>query len=180
MNKLTLLDTKRGQWIRTAYSFISNSKGTNEAEDIVQETYLKLYDTGKIDAVVSDSGFINSSYMYLAIRSVATDYLRINQKETKRTVDIDESVSGIKSEDYCENLEIFTELIDKMNEEVNSWSWYHKQLFKICKDTGYSMQKLSDDTKISKTSIFTTIKRCKERLREVLGEDYDNYLNGKQ
>ena len=178
MNKLKVLDSKRQQWKRTAYSFISNSSGTNEAEDIVQDTYLKLHTSGRIDAVVNDEGEINSSYMYLSIRSVATDYLRINQKETKRKTDIDDAMFELEDSLSGEYSERFRVMVDKMNAEVETWLWYDKQLFKIYKNTGYSMQKLSDETKISKTSIFTTIKRCKDRLREVLGEDYQEYMNG--
>jgi predicted DNA-binding protein YlxM (UPF0122 family) len=40
-----------------------------------------------------------------------------------------------------------------------------------------SMRKLSQETKISLTSVFNTIKNCKKRLKETIGEDYIDYLN---
>jgi RNA polymerase sigma factor (sigma-70 family) len=180
MNKLDILNKQYNKWERTAYSFISSSNGVLEASDIVQEAYIKIVNTDKLDHIVNDEGKVNPSYMYLTIRSVATDYLRVNQRDTKRTnrLDEDENVFQLESVGYCEHSAKFNELIDKMNEEVNSWAWYDKQLFKLYKDTGFSMQKLSEETKISKTSIFTTLKNCKEKLLTVIGEDYYNYLRG--
>ena len=40
------------------------------------------------------------------------------------------------------------------------------------------MRQLSALTKISVTSIFHTIKHCKQRLMDNVGEDYEDYLNG--
>jgi RNA polymerase sigma factor (sigma-70 family) len=172
--KIKVLSELNTQWVKTAYSFISNSNGVSEAEDIVQDTYIKLLDTNKIDSVVSDSGDINRSYMYLAIRSVSYDYLRINQREVKRLVkDADETYIVNVIDEVNKD---FESLVDKMNKEVNSWHWYDKQLFKLYKEGTHSMQKLADDTGISKTSIFTTIKACKQKLREALGKDYLEYL----
>ena len=41
-----------------------------------------------------------------------------------------------------------------------------------------SMRELEAETKISLTSIFHTIKHCKQQLREAVGEDYQDYING--
>ena len=39
------------------------------------------------------------------------------------------------------------------------------------------MRKLASETGISLTSIFTTIKNCKNRIKENIGEDYQDYNN---
>ena len=39
------------------------------------------------------------------------------------------------------------------------------------------MRELSKDTLISLTSIFTTIRNCKNRIKQNVGEDYTDYLN---
>jgi len=39
-----------------------------------------------------------------------------------------------------------------------------------------SMRKLSEETKISLTSVFNTLKNCKKRLQQNIGEDYLDYL----
>ena len=39
------------------------------------------------------------------------------------------------------------------------------------------MRELSNETKISLSSIFHTIKTCKERIVSEVGEDYEDYIN---
>ena len=40
-----------------------------------------------------------------------------------------------------------------------------------------SMRQLAKEIDISLTTVFWTIKRCKQRLLESIGEDYEDYLN---
>jgi predicted DNA-binding protein YlxM (UPF0122 family) len=39
------------------------------------------------------------------------------------------------------------------------------------------MREIAEETDISLTSIFNTLKNCKERLKEAIGEDFEDYLN---
>ena len=39
------------------------------------------------------------------------------------------------------------------------------------------MRTLSKETGISTSSIFTTLKKCKDAIREEVAEDYQDYLN---
>jgi len=50
-------------------------------------------------------------------------------------------------------------------------------LFKHYFDSGMSMRELADETRISTSSIFQTIKYCKGKLKENLNEDYEDYKN---
>jgi predicted DNA-binding protein YlxM (UPF0122 family) len=50
-------------------------------------------------------------------------------------------------------------------------------LFDLYKKTGKSIRELSKETTISTKSIFQTLKHCKERLKENVGEDYEDYKN---
>lgn len=45
-------------------------------------------------------------------------------------------------------------------------------------DKSTSLRKLAKDTKIPLSSIVNTLTNCKERLRENVGEDYLDYING--
>jgi predicted DNA-binding protein YlxM (UPF0122 family) len=47
----------------------------------------------------------------------------------------------------------------------------------LYKKTGKSIRELSKETTISTKSIFQTLKHCKERLKENVGEDYEDYKN---
>jgi predicted DNA-binding protein YlxM (UPF0122 family) len=50
-------------------------------------------------------------------------------------------------------------------------------LFKVYKDSDITMRELADKTKISLSSIYNTIKNCKERIQENCSEHYEDYIN---
>ena len=79
--------------------------------------------------------------------------------------------------DYISKEEAFSGLIKRVKEEAETWHWYDEMLFKHYFDSGMSMRELADETRISTSSIFQTIKYCKGKLKENLNEDYEDYKN---
>jgi len=71
----------------------------------------------------------------------------------------------------------FGRLEGLIDNEVDSWHWYDKMLFKIYRESGKSIRKLSAETGISVRSIWKTLKDCKDRIEENVGEDYIDYKN---
>ena len=67
--------------------------------------------------------------------------------------------------------------MEKIEAETMNWHWYDRMLFDTYLKDGRSMRKLSEETGISVTSVFTTLRNCKERIRLNCGEDYTDYLN---
>ena len=65
----------------------------------------------------------------------------------------------------------------KIHEEMENWHWYDSMLFKVYKEGNASMRDIAKDSGISLTSIFNTLKNCKERLRDEVGEDYSDFTN---
>ncbi len=55
--------------------------------------------------------------------------------------------------------------------------WYDQKLFRIYRDEQKSIRQISNETGISVKSIFCTLKYCKERIRQSVGEDYADFLN---
>ena len=143
------------------------------SEDIVQEAYIKIIRCNYIDAIIKDDYSINTSYMWLVIRSVFGDTLRANKI---MFVGLDEAKECYEETDL-EKHEALHRFHIKINDEMESWHWYDSMLFKVYKEGKSSMRDIAKDTGISLTSIFNTIKNCKERLRENVGEDYEDYLN---
>jgi predicted DNA-binding protein YlxM (UPF0122 family) len=60
---------------------------------------------------------------------------------------------------------------------MDNWHWYDSMLFKVYKEGNASMRDIAKDSGISLTSIFNTLKNCKERLKEEVGEDYTDFTN---
>jgi predicted DNA-binding protein YlxM (UPF0122 family) len=64
-----------------------------------------------------------------------------------------------------------------VDSECENWHWYDRQLFELYKNTDKSLRQISSETNISVTSIFNTIKTCKRRIKNNVGEDYEDFIN---
>lgn len=143
------------------------------AEDLVQEMYIRLMTKNK-ELQVIVNGQVNRYYIYLTLRSLFVDFYRQKSKVIK--VDISEILT-LQQIDEIEEHEAFGDLMQKVNNELKTWHYYDQLLFKLYKDTDKSMRDIAKDTNISLRSIFCTIKSCKERLKENVSEDYEDYIN---
>jgi DNA-directed RNA polymerase specialized sigma24 family protein len=140
------------------------------SEDIVQEMYLKLH--RYIDKGTLKPETVNT-YVYMIIRSLCLDV----KKQQKRIIKVELPPNLIDTnEDH--NEKAFNCIIDKLDKEIESWHWFDKMMFKsIYIDLDKSMRDIETDTEISLSTIFQTIKRCKQRSKETIGEDFEDYLN---
>lgn len=169
MDKLLKLGNNHKEWL-----LMANKMGIGElSEDIVQETYLRIIRLDYVDGIVKDDGSFNKFYMWLTIRAVHVDYLRAN---SQNFVSLDE-VKESYEETNIEKHEALNELDYRIHKEMESWTWYDSMLFKVYKEGNASMRNIANDTGISLTSIYNTLKNCKQRLRDSVGEDYQDYIN---
>jgi RNA polymerase sigma factor (sigma-70 family) len=168
MDKVTQLAKCHKEWVRIVNSFGNDFL----AEDIVQETYIKLIRLNQIDKVVPND--INRGLMWLSLRSVYIDHLRGIKSERVGLENVKELMQEESELDKYESLE---EIHRRIESEIDKWHWYDQKLFRIYKDELKPMRQIAKETDISLTSIFHTIKGCKEKLREALGEDYEDFIN---
>ena len=157
--------------------FISVVKGFGEdkyAEDIVQEMYLRIYKYTNPEKIIKD-GEVNQGFIWFVLRNIYVDYCK--QKGKIEKVVMNDAID-IKDEPTIEADKAKNNIELKIYLEIDSWHWYDTMLFKLYKENNHSMRQLSALTKISVTSIFHTIKHCKQRLIDNVGEDYEDYLNG--
>ena len=143
------------------------------AEDLVQEMYIRFLTKNK-EQQVMNKGEVNRYYVYLTLRSLFVDFYRQKSKIVK--VDLN-NVLTLEQVDTLEEHEAFGELLKRVNEETKRWEWYDKMLFDLYRNTNMSMREIEQATSISLRSIFCTIKNCKERLKENVGEDYEDLKN---
>ena len=166
-------------------SYVSKVKALGEhqfPEDIVQEMYLKIHKYSKPEQFLDLDGNWKvkklQGYVFFTIKSILYDYREAKNKVRK--VNIDE-VSYKLTDEPSFYKEAFEILYEKLDEEVNSWHWYDRDLFNLYKSEykrALSMRKIAKETKISWVSIFNTLKKCKDKVRETLREDYDDLQNG--
>ena len=164
------------EWLDIAYSFLNNKES---AEDIVQDMYLRY---GSNELIKRDKKYVvNKYYVYLTIRSMCLDSIK-KRKPDIVSVDFIEDLNTIE-DDYVE-----CDVLKEIDKEMQNWSWYDRTIFEIymytelsLRDLAYGSDKkprlLSADKKICETSvlnganislssIFNTIKACKQRLRD--------------
>ena len=152
---------QHNKWV----NIVKNLGGGDFSEDIVQEMYIKLMNI-ELKKQTADT------FVYYILRNMTYDLHRKQSKVCK--IDLEElRYLFAEGSDRKEELE---KIHEKIEEEVESWHWYDEMLWKLYKD-GRSMRELSNETKISLSSIFHTIKTCKERISEAVGEDYEDYIN---
>jgi DNA-directed RNA polymerase specialized sigma24 family protein len=143
------------------------------AEDIVQETYIMLMKWSSEEKLFKD-GNISKGYMWLALKNTFLQHVNKNNKIKFIPL---EDVYNLAEENNTEENEAYNDLLNNVDLECDSWHWYDKQLFELYKNTNKSLRQISAETNISVTSIFNTVKTCKKRIKNNVGEDYQDFIN---
>jgi len=167
---ITSVAKEHKEWVKLVKSFGEDFF----AEDIVQESYLRLHKYCKPENVIQD-GKVNKGFMYFVLRNIFLQFIKTEKKGEMVSL---EKLALLKDE--TENLareEAYGRLLVLMNQEVEKWHWYDRQLFVIYKDTDLSIRDIAKETTIYSSSIFNTIKNCKRKIKSVLEEDYADYKN---
>ena len=149
------------------------------AEDIVQEAYIKIIKYVKEEQIIDAKGNVRKGYMYFVLRNLFLDFKK--HKDNKNKVSIDNlDFLGKNLDTTLEDAqrdEALNKIFDKVYDTVSEFSWYDEMLFNLYKDSGKSMRTITKETGISTSSIFNSLKNCKDIIREEIGEDYEDYLN---
>lgn len=189
MRLIDLLAQKNDDWIRMAKSFKITD---DQANEIVQEMYLRVTDYVK-DAkkIMYDEKEINTFYVYITLRNIYYSNFYNTGKNIKNRkviyfseiVDKDDAMKLAKYmiedpqkvQDNIDRKIKLDNLIDKIEEEIETWYWYDKKMTKLYMNTKMSMRDISKETKISLSSIFNTLTNAKERIRQISEKEYRQY-----
>jgi len=172
MTVLHLLASKHKDWVKMAYSFGAG----DYAEDIVQEMYIRLNKYVEDPERIMYKNEPNKLFVWVTLRNMVRNF------QNKKSVviysgDMVEYDQEEQPFDY-EEAEGFERLIEKMWESTSDLHWYDKKMFEIYHTTDMSMRDIEKETKISLYSIFDTLKKTKEYVKETNKEDYEDYSNG--
>ena len=145
------------------------------AEDIVQEMYIRIHDSNAGEkCIINDSP--NRAFIWVILKNTFLTYQKEKNKQVK--VDINEIRNLSYEEEDVRKHETYDIIRQNINKEIQKWHPYDQQLFNIYSTSTDSMRDISKGANISLSSIFNTIKNCKKRLRDAVGEDYEDYING--
>lgn len=167
---IDILAERHDEWIAMAKSFKCNDDTANE---IVQEMYIRLYKyVDNPEKIMYNQDEVNTYYVYVTLRNV---YLTSIQKSSKM---IEYKAINEEEEDFDIEREIaLDKILTSIKDRVNQWYWYDKKLWEIHFDRQMSMRAISSATTISLSSIFNTLKACKNKIRDEFREDIEDLNN---
>ncbi len=157
------------EWI----SMVRTMGAGGASEDIVQDAYIRIHKYATPEKIIPN-GNVNKAFMFVVLRNMymthCKESARFNMVELSETKElIHEDNLKWKQAQYK-----FDGIIEDSQED---WHWYDKMLFNYYKDSGKSLREIEEETGISLTSLWNTIKNCKARLKETLGETYQDLIN---
>ena len=120
--------------------------------------------------------------MYMTLRSVYFDGKKkknVVNSEIKDEEVMNRAIRNLVSEEASDMESIaFERLITKIQNEVSTWEFYHRNVFIAYFTSGLSLDKLSKDIGIGRSSLYNSIKKYREVIRELFDEDAQDYFNG--
>lgn len=172
-NIVEILGRSHNKWVNVIKKL---SPRFQYAEDIVQEFYIQMLRYAS-DKMIREDGSLNEAYAYVILRNVFYKSRQVeNQKGIKYT-ELEEKHYN-KEDLVDEEQEAYDAICQKVEEVINTWPWYEKELFDIYFTSGMSFRQMGKEIGISWISIYNTIKELKKRLKDAIGEDYEDYING--
>lgn len=168
---LAILYKYHNEWIAIIRKFGER----NYAEDIVQETYIKIHTSGACTKAVINQE-VNRAFVWISLRN---NYLSFAKEKAKAVKVGDEVLKNLEYQNTSIDLHLANDKLEVIIlNEIAKWDWYDSKLFLIYINEDKSFRVLSKETRIGLSSIANTIKACKERIRAQCGEDVEDYLNG--
>ena len=167
VNLLELLAKRHNDWLKMARKL-----GAKSAEDVVQDMYLRLHTyVDNADRICYEHNEVNTFYVYCTLKNIVINEANAASKcpEFIAAEDIKNASDIIfQFEEYDHDLD---EILEIAESEIDQWYWYDKELFKVYFKDGLSIRKLSEETKISTSSIFNTLKNGKKKIKQRLREE---------
>lgn len=139
---------------RVAYRIVQD---TANAEDIVQETFIKLWNKrDELDNIDNTEGFA-----IIILRNTCLDYLRKSKNDYHTTyeTDIQETVSLSAQIELQDNVRYVKSLIDKLPEQ-------QRQVIMFKHWDGYSDEEIEEMTGLSPGNIRVILSRARKTIKE--------------
>ncbi len=169
------LASKHKDWVRIAQSFTGNLE---DAEDLVQEMYIRVFEAGKTKADISYGNDVNRYFVWTVLFNMhKTDYRKGNSYKAIKTFPLLEQDDTFADNYTGEKQESFEVIMDKITDLVSGWDINSRQLFELYYMQGQSLRKIASGTGIGLSWIHASVKEIREKLIEELGEDVQDYMH---
>lgn len=182
MNRNTIINEVAVHRQRFVYSAKRYCKNINEIDNAVQElflyfykmnedTLLRIYDLDGVEGVIR--------YGCVALRRALTSprsayyyqyrkyYNHVNDINTEQEAN---NINNLPTPEDTEGLSKW-ELLEKIDVALDSMYWYDADVFRLYYNEGYTLTSLAQKTGISRNSLFTTIDKTRNELKNLLNDE---------
>jgi RNA polymerase sigma-70 factor (ECF subfamily) len=151
---------KHHTWLsQVAYNFTKNK---DKSEELVQDLYLKLMEYKDITKIMYNND-INLFYLYKMLRSIHLNGI----KKSVNHLPIDDDLLNLPVDSYSYDADNeFEQMLALTNEALDQTYWFDAQLLRVYLDDGHSIQSLHNATGISNSTIWTSMKKTKQHVKE--------------
>ena len=146
---LKILAEHHNEWVKIVTSF-----GAKFPEDIIQDFYINAIAIEEHKLIVNDSP--NRSYIWAVLKSL------VYHEKTTNFVQLHENIT-YENNNYDHTID---EIFEKANQVIETFNDYDKRLFEIHVNNKISGKKLAEATGINKYSIYRTIRKCKQKIKD--------------
>lgn len=155
------------------YGFVLNlTKSPVDAEDILQETFLKIWQTR--ENISLETSF--KSYLYTIARNLIIDSFRKKINSVAFEVYIQSDIYQNYSENNIEDEIYFDEFLENFNEAKKKLSSRQLEIFELSRERGYSIKDIAEKLSISEKTVKNQLTFALKILRSELSFHYYFFL----
>jgi RNA polymerase sigma factor (sigma-70 family) len=139
-----------------------------------KETLIDIYDKDGLEGIVK----YGAVAIHRAVTSPRSNYY---YKYRKYYTKIDGSYTNFNTvrtnKDITQIPDVIDEsiykklAIEKIEKELGNMYWYDKKVFEVYYNEGHTLDSLAKKTGISRNSLFTTLKKVRTKLKEILDDE---------
>lgn len=154
---------------------------THEAEDLVQEMYLRMYKyVENPEKIMYNDKEVNTYFVFVVLRNLFFSSKKSLSSLMSLHIEELTELNGKVEEANYEYEQAHKNLIDELWEEVETWHWYDTKLFKLYHNTDMTIKKISQETKISERSIWNTLDNGRKKIKQKQEKSYKIYKKTKK
>jgi len=175
---LELLSKRHEEWLKMARSFGTE---THEAEDLVQEMYLRMYKyVENPEKIMYNDKEVNTYFVFVVLRNLFFSSKKsLSSLMSLHIEELNDLDGEIENVNY-EYEQAHKNLINDLWDEVETWHWYDTKLFKLYHNTDMTIKKISQETKISERSIWNTLDNGRKKIKQKQEKSYKIYKKAKK
>lgn len=167
--RLGTLYLKHNDWLQAVSYNLTKNKPI--AEDLVQDLYLYLGEKKNPKLFFQDS--FNLLYCHNFLRSRWINLVKRENKNIYPTKWRDEEDAPYDSETDLNNQEVFDEIKKEIDYLQSTSMWSSAKIYELYVFGDKTMEELSKDIGISKSTTFLNVKKIKQHLKDKFNDKYN-------